>query len=142
MAKQPGMKPLLRASLLVLAWGLPTLVDEPSPNREEVLAALRLYAGPSTAGVKCSTLTGKVVCGYQGWFTTPGDGSGRGWRHYAVRGRFQPGLCGIDIWPDVSGLDDEEKVATPFQHRDGRVAHVFSSHNSKTVLRHFQWMQQ
>jgi hypothetical protein len=39
-------------------------------------------------------------------------------------------------------LDDDEKFATPFRHADGRVAHVFSSNNRKTVLRHFQWMQE
>src|SRR5262249_54768309 len=47
-----------------------------------------------------------------------------------------------DLWPDVSELDDEEKYPTPFRHADGSVARVFSSHNGKTVLRHFRWMQQ
>jgi hypothetical protein len=103
---------------------------------------MRPYDGPSAPGVDCSTLTGKVLCGYQGWFTAPGDGSGRGWRHYAAGGRFQPGSCSIDLWPDVSELDDDEKFATPFRHRDGRVAQVFSSHCRKTVLRHFRWMRQ
>jgi len=87
-------------------------------------------------------LTGKVMCGYQGWFTTPGDGSGRGWRHYPARGQFKPGFCGIDLWPDVSELGQDEKYTTPFRHRDGRPAEVFSSHNRQTVLRHFKWMQE
>jgi hypothetical protein len=30
-----------------------------------------------------STLTGKVVTGYQGWFATPYDGYNRGWFHYS-----------------------------------------------------------
>jgi hypothetical protein len=114
----------------------------PSPSRDEVIAAMRPYDGPSAAGVDRSTLTGKVMCGYQGWFTTPGDGSGRGWRHYPGRGGFKPGSCSIDLWPDVSELENDEKYATPFRHADGRVAQVFSSHNRKTVLRHFRWMQQ
>jgi hypothetical protein len=103
---------------------------------------MRPYDGPTEPGVNCSTLTGKVVCGYQGWFTAPGDGSGRGWRHYPSRGEFKPGRCGIDLWPDVSELDEDEKYATPFRHKDGRAAHVFSSHNRKTVLRHFRWMKE
>ncbi len=115
---------------------------EAEPSRADVIQAMRPYDGPSVKGVDCSTLTGKVVCGYQGWFTTPGDGSGRGWRHYASRGRFELGRCGIDLWPDVSELDDDEKYATPFRHKDGKVAHVFSSHNRKTVLRHFRWMRE
>jgi hypothetical protein len=89
-----------------------------------------------------STLTGKVMCGYQGWFTAPGDGSGRGWRHYPARGQFKPGFCGIDLWPDVSELDQDEKYPTPFRHSDGRAASVFSSHNRQTVLRHLRWMEQ
>jgi hypothetical protein len=103
---------------------------------------MRPYDGPSKPGARRSTLTGKVVCGYQGWFTAPGDGSGRGWRHYSARGEFKPGSCGIDPWPDVRELDADEKYATPFRHKDGRVAYVFSSHSRKTVLRHFRWMEE
>jgi hypothetical protein len=114
---------------------------EREPKREDLIDALRPYEGKSVAGVDPSTLTGKVLCGYQGWFTTPGDGSGRGWRHYPRNGKFEPGSCSIDLWPDVSELDDDEKIATPFRHQDGRIAHVFSSHHCKTVLRHFQWMK-
>jgi hypothetical protein len=117
-------------------------VDETSPTRAEVIAALRPYDGPTARGVNRSTLTGKVMCGYQGWFTTPGDGSGRGWRHYPARGKLQPGFCGVDLWPDVSELDEEEKDPTPFRHKDGRVAQLFSSHRRQTVLRHFRWMEQ
>ena len=90
--------------------------------------------------VDTSTLHGKVMCGYQGWFTCEGDGSGFGWHHYGNRGGFQPGRCSIDLWPDVSELDDDERHPTPFQHADGRTAYLFSSLNRKTVLRHFQWM--
>jgi hypothetical protein len=116
--------------------------DEPMLKREDVVAAMRPYDGPSKPGVDCSTLTGKLMCGYQGWFTTPKDGSARGWRHYSHRGQFKPGFCGIDLWPDVGELDETEKTTTPFRHQDGRAAQVFSSHNRATVLRHFQWMQQ
>jgi hypothetical protein len=136
---------LLRAlvlTLFVVCRGSPARAEDSSPGREEVVKAMRPYDGPSTPDVDCSTLTGKMVCGYQGWFTTPGDNSGRGWRHYPSRGQFKPGFCNIDLWPDVSELDEDEKYATPFRRKDGRPADVFSSHNRKTVLRHFQWMQQ
>jgi hypothetical protein len=83
---------------------------------------MRPYDGLSTPGFDRSTLMGKVLCGYQGWFTTPEDGSGRGWRHYSARGQFKPGSSGIDLWPDVSDLDDDEKYVAPFHHKDGQPA--------------------
>ncbi|MCL2005727.1 MAG: glycoside hydrolase family 71/99-like protein [Planctomycetaceae bacterium] len=88
-----------------------------------------------------STLTGKIMSGYQGWFRTPGDGSNRDWFHYGRN--FGPeNFAAIEMWPDVSELDDDEKVPTAFRHEDGSVAHVFSSRNRKTVARHFQWMEE
>lgn len=120
---------------------LPVMAIAAGQSREEVLARMQPYQDEAVQGVDVSTLTGKVMCGYQGWFNAPGDVSGRGWVHYA-RGRFEPGQCTIDLWPDVSDLDDDEKFATPFRHADGSTAYVFSSHCRKTVLRHFRWMKE
>jgi len=125
-----------------LACVVPGQAEDRAPKRDDVIAAMRPYEGPSARGVDRSTLIGKVLCGYQGWFTAPGDGSGRGWRHYPNRDQFKPGSCNIDLWPDVSDLDDDEKIPTPFRHADGKMAQVFSSHNGKTVLRHFRWMKE
>ncbi|MCP4174794.1 MAG: xylosidase/arabinosidase [Fuerstiella sp.] len=93
--------------------------------------------------VDSSTLTGKVMCGYQGWFNCEGDGAGLGWTHWARnRNRpFGPGNVTVDLWPDVSELSADERYATEFSHADGTMAEVFSSGNRKTVLRHFQWMR-
>jgi hypothetical protein len=135
----------VRAGFSLVAFlflAFPGRAEDTEPNRADVLAAMHPYEGPSVKGVDCSTLTGMVLCGYQGWFSAPGDGSGRGWRHYPFGNRFQPGSCNIDLWPDVTELDDDEVYSTPFRYADGKVAHVFSSHNGKTVLRHFQWMQE
>ena len=129
-------------ALILLGLAVPARAEDSEPKRDDVVAAMRPYEGPSAKGVDRSTLTGKVMCGYQGWFTAPGDGSGRGWRHYPARGRFEPGSCGIDLWPDVSELDNDEKYPAPFRLADGKPAPVFSSHNGKTVLRHFKWMQE
>lgn len=89
-----------------------------------------------------STLTGKVLCGYQGWFNTEGDGADRGFVHWTKRrGPLAPGNAKIDLWPDVSELSADERFATGFKHADGRAAEVFSSFKQATVFRHFQWMR-
>jgi hypothetical protein len=110
-------------------------------TREQVIAqTMQPYHGPRVKGVDTSTLTGKVMCGYQGWYTCPGDGSDRGWFHWGLRG-FEPGNCSVDLWPDVTELDQDEEFPTPFHHADGSAAYVFSSYSRKTVLRHFAWMR-
>jgi len=88
------------------------------------------------------TLTGKIMSGYQGWFNHPGDGAGRGWVHWGGSNRFEPGYCSVDWWPDVSEYDADELYPTGFSYPGGSTAYVFSSHNQKTVLRHFSWMEE
>jgi hypothetical protein len=100
---------------------------------------LKPYSGTSVKGVDTSTMTGKVLCGYQGWFTCPNDGSARGWFHWG-KDIFEPGNCTIDLWPDMSEYDKDELYPTPFKYADGSTAYVFSSMNPKTVNRHFKWM--
>ena len=105
-------------------------------------AVLKPYDGPSVPGVDPNTLTGKVMTGYQGWFNCEGDGANLGWTHWA-RNRnktFGPGNITVDLWPDVSEYDDDELYTTAFTYADGTPAKTFSSHNRKTVVRHFKWM--
>jgi hypothetical protein len=121
---------------LILLFLLPPTFAE---HREDVL---KPYDGPSARGADPSTLTGKVMTGYQGWFNCEGDGAGLGWTHWARnRSRtFGPGNVTVDLWPDVSEYDDDELYTTAFTHEDGTPARTFSSHNRKTVVRHFKWM--
>ena len=86
-------------------------------------------------------LDGRVMCGYQGWFRAEGDGEGLGFYHYQRKGKFEPGVCSIDLWPDLKEFGEDEKFPTLFRHKDGRTAHVFSSIHPKTVDRHFRWMR-
>ncbi|MHC4165414.1 MAG: glycoside hydrolase family 71/99-like protein [Planctomycetota bacterium] len=103
---------------------------------------LKPYDGPSVTGADPNTLTGKVMTGYQGWFNCEGDGADLGWTHWARdrRKTFGPGNVTVDLWPDVSEYDDDELYATAFTYPDGAPARTFSSHNRKTVVRHFKWM--
>ncbi len=133
---------LMRAAALVLGLctcGIPGQKQTPLQN---LLGGMQPYTGDHEAGVDPSTLKGKVMCGYQGWFAAKGDGAGRGWAHFGRGRHFRPGDCTIDLWPDMSEMEADEKFSTPFENRDGSQAHVFSSYNRKTVLRHFKWMQE
>lgn len=102
------------------------------------------YGGPCVRGVDTSTLTGKVMTGYQGWFNCEGDGAGLGWTHWARNKSrpFAPGNVTVDLWPDISELSVEERFPTGFKFADGRAAEVFSSFKRETVLRHFRWMRE
>ncbi|EGF26756.1 glycoside hydrolase family 71/99-like protein [Rhodopirellula baltica] len=84
------------------------------------------------------TYHGLVMTGYQGWFNAEGDGAGRRWTHYSRKGRFEPGHCTIDFWPDVS--EYRQTYETPFRYADGSAARVFSSYDASTVDLHFKWM--
>jgi lysophospholipase L1-like esterase len=84
---------------------------------------------------------GLVMAGYQGWFSCPGDGSDRGWYHYCGRdGLFQPGICTIDMWPDVAEYNKTYKTA--FSFADGTPAYVMSEYDESTVETHFRWMRE
>ncbi|WP_036915655.1 glycoside hydrolase family 71/99-like protein [Prevotella sp. P6B4] len=110
-------------------------------------------------GEPFDTYMGLVMCGYQGWFGTPGDGSplttvaaNEGWYHYRESEQFRPGVLrnSIDFWPDMSeyehkyvvGDGDETGYSSPFILPDGSHATVFSSYDQQTVMTHFKWMKQ
>ena len=80
------------------------------------------------APVDPSSIIGKVVCGYQGWFNCEGDGANRGWVHWVKsKGIPSPANIKVDLWPDVSELGADERFDTAFHHVDGTPAQVFSS---------------
>jgi lysophospholipase L1-like esterase/pimeloyl-ACP methyl ester carboxylesterase len=90
---------------------------------------------------KYDSYKGLVMAGYQGWFSCPGDGSDRGWYHYSGRdGLFQPGICTIDMWPDVAEYPKTYKTA--FSFADGSPAYVMSEYDESTVETHFRWMRE
>ncbi len=100
-----------------------------------------LCQAQETDGPFYTSLAKTVMCGYQGWFTCPGDGANLGWTHWGTGSNtFQPGSCSIDFWPDMSEYSREECYSTEFRYPDGSQAYVFSSANEKTIMRHFSWM--
>jgi hypothetical protein len=133
-----AVEPMLKIPDVPQNWG-----DPNSMNRQQVIERTMLpFTGLARRGVDTSTMTGKVLCGYQGWFTAQGDGAGRGWAHWGKGGAFRPGSCETDYWPDMTEMDADERYPTEFVLADGQPATVFSAFNRKTVLRHFQWMRE
>ncbi len=99
--------------------------------------------GPTAAPVNPSTLTGKVMCGYQGWFNAEGDGANRGYNHWTRNGSKPTwGNVRVDLWPDLSEFPADERFPTDLRLADGTPAEVFSSYRRPTVLRHFAWMEE
>lgn len=99
------------------------------------------FAAPKHASdSRFMSYKGLAMAGYQGWFNAPDDGAGRGWNHYTKQGKFIPGLCSIDMWPDMT--EYEVKYKTPFQFADGSSAYTFSSYDKSTTDLHFRWMRE
>jgi hypothetical protein len=91
-----------------------------------------------TLVVDHETLTGKLIVGYQGWFSCPTDSPENGkWRHW-----FRQDHVTVDMLPDVSEFEKSELCVTPWIDRDGKPIYLYSAQNAATVDRHFTWMQQ
>jgi hypothetical protein len=101
---------------------------------------------PAPAVVDTTTLTGKFIMGFQGWFATPCDGYNVGWSHWS-RGNRTPGpdphlqgFLNFDSWPDMSEFDADELCPTDLRFANGSIAGLYSNANEKTVARFFRWM--
>ncbi|KPJ91940.1 MAG: hypothetical protein AMJ53_10390 [Gammaproteobacteria bacterium SG8_11] len=99
----------------------------------------------TTTTIDSSTLTNKVIFGYQGWFSCPGDGGGlpdsSNWFHwFDFNSTPTTASLTVDFWPDTSELTPDEQCVTDITLPDGRSLVAYSSYNTQTVLRHFQWM--
>lgn len=107
--------------------------DDPS-------AFYRLYL----AAADNTTLTGKSMMGYQGWFSCHGDGTliNDRWHHWADGSAGYPdiGKWGIDFYPDMSEYSPDELYAPGWTLNNGDTAYLYSAAHPKSVERHFRWM--
>jgi hypothetical protein len=101
-------------------------------------------AGAAAVAADATTIHGKLLLGYQGWFGCPGDGSALDrWEHWFQRGApASAATLRVDMWPDVSELGPDERCATPLSLPGGRPAQVYSAYNPATVDRHFRWLRE
>ena len=103
-----------------------------------------LFTGTSVMATSpAGDVVGKVVVGYQGWWSCKGDGSPlNSWGH-----------MNLEMWPDVREYT-ETFSGCPFQQAgvtepaftgtlgNGQPAKMFSSYSQQTMNTHFLWMQQ
>lgn len=108
--------------------------------KEVVMSDPATKTTESMSRVRFKSIRSLVMAGYQGWFNTPEDGAGLGWKHFEKEKEFKPGKCTIDLWPDVS--EYEKTYETAFKLPDETPAKVFSSYDASTTDLHFKWMKQ
>ena len=89
-----------------------------------------------------STMDGKLLMGYQGWFSCEGDLSGSGWLHWFNGYVPDAAHLRVDMWPDAGELTPAERCPTSMTYPNGQPAYLYSAENPTTVMRHFQWMSQ
>lgn len=86
-------------------------------------------------------IIGKLIVGYQGWFTCKGDGSPRNsWVHWGGNPPA-PGNLHFDLYPDMR--EYTTTYQTGFANLgNGQPATLFSSYDTQVVNKHVEWMQQ
>ncbi len=92
--------------------------------------------------VDATTLNGKVLFGYQGWFRAPGDGSTVGWSHWSRGAPPSADNITVDLYPDLSEFDVKDLAPIPCETIGTKPAYLFSSFNKNVVMKHFEWMKQ
>ncbi|GAA2276046.1 hypothetical protein GCM10009853_032690 [Glycomyces scopariae] len=107
-------------------------------------AATVLPGATAAAASPPGDVVGKVTAGYQGWFACRGDGAPIDlWWHWARQADRAPSITNsaIKSWPDHR--EYARTYGTDFPPLgDGRLAHLFSSHDRQTVDVHMGWMKQ
>jgi len=107
-----------------------------------ILALLSVPSGSLASVVDASTLDGKVIFGYQGWFMTPNDGNNVGFRHWTNdTNSMNPHTVKVDIWPDMTEYPADAIQKTDLVLPNGQPATVFSSAHPGVMDLHFKWMQ-
>ncbi len=110
-------------------------------------AVLCSFAGKGRAQsnvVDASTLTGKLIMGYQAWHATAGDGNPLGiYVHWGDAEGDMPAPTSMvdDIWPDLSEFSADELYDTTLTMGNGQPAKCYSAYKQSTVNHHFQWMR-
>src|SRR4051812_40106940 len=103
-----------------------------------VICLLGAWGGWS-ADVDHSTLNGKVLFGYQGWFDCPGSWNGN-WSHWSG-GAPNGTNTQVDMYPDLSEFPKSDLCQAGSLTVGANPAYLFSARNADIVDAHFKWMR-
>ena len=123
--------------LVVMGLALPVI------SAETIIPELAPYKDETSNDIDATTIKGKVLVGYQGWFQAVGDGYGNKWGHWSNNDKkITASSLTIEMWPDMSEYPESEKMPVEgMKHKDGSQAYLFSSKRAATVDLHFKWMK-
>ena len=95
-------------------------------------------------GVDATTMNGKLLMGYQGWFACPNDGTAPNqWWHWFHNQTPTAANVNTDFLPDTSEFTSNELFNTGMTYSNvSPVQLTYSSAVQESVLRHFQWMKE
>ena len=102
---------------------------EKTPNKEIMVMECKEV-------VEREGLKGKVMLGYQGWFTLPDDGSKIGWMHYFGGGINRPTT---DLWPDMGEYIYTHP--TTLKLVNGELGTLYSAWDEASVTLHMKWLR-
>lgn len=92
--------------------------------------------------VDSTTLNGKIMCGYQAWFTAAGYKSGTRWIHWTHDHGMPAGTnLNVEMYPDLREFGQDELFPTAMT-RGGQPVSLYAGSASKTIRRHVRWMQE
>jgi hypothetical protein len=93
-----------------------------------------------------TSLTNKVMVGYQGWHMCPGDGNDPnvGWNHWSESGdTIGPGNYHTDIWPDVTEYSSSDLFSVPNTTLTyGGAPYLYSDFRQGATNVHWRWMME
>ena len=130
--KRPGPLALTVLGLLAIP---PYYAQAQTMRREPNVVRAQFVKAADT--VDPSTLTGKLIMGYQGWFNCPNDGTSVGWWHW-----FTGVDPTVDFLPNAADYPTDEQCVTTMLDAGGNPVNLFSDANPATVETQFAWMQQ
>jgi len=125
--------------LVLAAFGFLAITsgDAHAQGLQRTAPVVSRQSAKASASVDSSTLTGKLIMGYQGWFNCPGDGTKVGWWHW-----YTGPDPTVDFLPNAADYPTAEQCVTSMLDAAGNPVNLFSDANPATVETQFAWMQQ